>query len=83
MFYIPGSPQKYKKYWGKLRKNAPKVPDLTCPAIDNIIDRLEKSINKKTKAIAVVHYLGVPVDMPKIMTLAKKYNLDTDIIKKI
>ena len=48
MFYIPGSPQKYKKYWGKIRKKAPKVPDLTCPAIDNILDRLEKSIDGKS-----------------------------------
>ena len=39
------------------------------------INLIEKAINKKTKAIAVVHYLGIPVDMPKIMVLAKKYNL--------
>ena len=51
MFYIPSSPQKYKKYWGKIRKKAPKVPDLTCPAIDNILDKLEKSINNLTNSI--------------------------------
>jgi len=39
------------------------------------INRIEKSINKKTKAIVVVHYLGVPVDMSKVMTIAKKYKL--------
>ena len=43
MFYIPSSPKKYKKYWGKIRKEAPKVPDLTCPAIDNILDKISKS----------------------------------------
>ena len=32
-------------------------------------------INSKTKAIAVVHYLGVPVDMPKVVNIAKKHNL--------
>ena len=39
------------------------------------IDDIEKRINKKTKAITIVHYLGNPVDMEKIKNLAKKYNL--------
>ncbi len=39
------------------------------------IDSIEKAITNKTKAIVVVHYLGVPVDMPKIMNIAKKYKL--------
>jgi dTDP-4-amino-4,6-dideoxygalactose transaminase len=39
------------------------------------INKIEKSISKKTKAIAVVHYLGIPVDMYKIIKIAKKYNL--------
>jgi dTDP-4-amino-4,6-dideoxygalactose transaminase len=39
------------------------------------IDSIEKLINKKTRAIAVVHYLGIPVDMYKIKKIAKKYNL--------
>ena len=39
------------------------------------INKIEKSISKKTKAIAVVHYLGIPVDMNKINKIAKKYNL--------
>ena len=52
MFYIPSSPKKYKKYWGKIRKKAPKVPDLTCPAIDDILTRLEKSIGGKPLTLA-------------------------------
>ena len=36
---------------------------------------IENLINNNTKAIAVVHYLGVPVDMEPIMEIAKKYNL--------
>ena len=36
---------------------------------------IEKKINKKTKAITVVHYLGNPVDMMAINKLAKKYKL--------
>jgi len=36
---------------------------------------IERSINSRTRAIAVVHYLGVPADMKKIICIAKKYNL--------
>ena len=39
------------------------------------INKIEKAITKKTKAIVVVHYLGVPVDMPKVMSIAKKHKL--------
>ena len=36
---------------------------------------IESAITTQTKAIAIVHYLGVPVDMEKIMKIAKKHNL--------
>ncbi len=39
------------------------------------IDQIKSRINKKTKAISVVHYLGIPVLMDKIMRLAKKNDL--------
>mgnify|MGYP001323681136 CR=1 FL=1 len=39
------------------------------------IGAIESAITSKTRAIAIVHYLGVPVDMPKVMDIAKKYNL--------
>ena len=39
------------------------------------IESIEPAINSKTKAIAIVHYLGVPVDMPKVVEIAKKHNL--------
>jgi perosamine synthetase len=39
------------------------------------INKIEKSISKKTKAIVVVHYLGIPVNMSKINKIAKKNNL--------
>jgi dTDP-4-amino-4,6-dideoxygalactose transaminase len=42
----------------------------------NIDEKLiEKSITKKTKAIVVVHYAGVPCNMDKIVKIGKKYNL--------
>ena len=46
------------------------------PETGNIdINKIEAEINKKTKAIAVVHYLGVPVDMADIKHLTDKYDL--------
>jgi dTDP-4-amino-4,6-dideoxygalactose transaminase len=39
------------------------------------ITLVEQKINKSTKAISVVHYLGTPVDMVSINMIAKKYNL--------
>lgn len=35
-------------------------------------EKVIKKINKKTKAICVVHFLGIPVDLTKIMKIAKK-----------
>ena len=52
MFYIPGSSMKHKKYWSKIRRGAPKVPALTCPGIDKILDILEKSIDRKPLTLA-------------------------------
>ena len=38
-------------YWSKIRKKAPKVPDITCPNIDAILNRLEKLVGRDlTKA---------------------------------
>jgi len=39
------------------------------------INLIERAINNKTKAIAIVHYLGVPADMIKIKAIAKKHEL--------
>ncbi|AUM96505.1 TPA: LegC family aminotransferase [Clostridium botulinum] len=38
-------------------------------------DKIEEMITPKTKAILPVHIYGHPVDMDKIMQIAKKYNL--------
>lgn len=43
------------------------------PNIDT--HKIKGLINIKTKAIVVVHYAGIAVDMDKIMELAKQYNL--------
>ena len=38
-------------------------------------DKIEKAISKKTKAIFIAHALGNPVDLDKILKIAKKHNL--------
>ena len=42
-------PKKKTAYWSKIRKKAPKVPDITCPDIDSILNRLEKIVGKELK----------------------------------
>lgn len=39
------------------------------------VDEIEAKITSKTKAIMVVHLYGLPVQMDKVLTLAKKYDL--------
>ena len=39
------------------------------------IEKIEAAITPRTRAIAVVHYLGVPVDMPLVMAIARRHNL--------
>ncbi|OFX76500.1 MAG: aminotransferase DegT [Bacteroidetes bacterium GWE2_29_8] len=38
-------------------------------------EKIESKITKRTKAIMVVHIYGLPVNMDKIISLCKKYNL--------
>ncbi len=38
-------------------------------------NKIERAITKKTKAILVVHQVGLPAEMDKINLIAKKYNL--------
>ncbi len=39
------------------------------------VSKIEEKITPRTKAIMVVHIYGIPVDMDKVIFLAKKYNL--------
>ena len=41
--------QKRTNYWSKIRRKAPKLSDITCPAIDEILNQLEKVIGKEFK----------------------------------
>jgi len=39
------------------------------------VDKIEKAISKKTKAIFIAHTLGNPANIEKILKIVKKYNL--------
>ena len=39
------------------------------------VDQIESKITPKTKAIMVVHIYGLPVDMDKVLDIAKRHNL--------
>jgi perosamine synthetase len=39
------------------------------------LQALEAAITPRTRAIAVVHYLGMPVDMPAVMAIARRHKL--------
>ena len=43
MFY---EAPKRSNYWSKIRKKAPKVPNITCPDIDWVVTQLEKNVGK-------------------------------------
>jgi perosamine synthetase len=46
------------------------------PRTGNIdLDRIEPLINERTKALAVVHYLGLPVDMDRVTEIARRHKL--------
>lgn len=38
--------QKRTNYYSRLRKKAPKVPDITCPDIDRMLDIIDKAQGK-------------------------------------
>ncbi|HZH28333.1 MAG TPA: DegT/DnrJ/EryC1/StrS family aminotransferase [Azospirillaceae bacterium] len=46
------------------------------PRTGNIdISAIEAAVTPRTRAISIVHYLGVPVDMPAVMRIAERHNL--------
>ncbi len=49
--------------------------DVDLGAYNIQVDKVEKALTEKTKAIFVAHTLGNPADLEKIMEIVKKYNL--------
>lgn len=53
----------------------PVLVDVEPTSLNINTDLIERAITKKTKAIIPVHFGGLPCDMEKIFSIAKKYNL--------
>tara|TARA_B100002003_G_scaffold212694_1_gene209977 strand:+ start:48 stop:437 length:390 start_codon:yes stop_codon:yes gene_type:complete len=55
--------QKRTNYWSAIRKKAPKVPDITCPDIDWVVNQLEKAIGK---SITLTQFKRIERKMEKL-----------------
>ena len=68
-----------KTYWGSVSQAINFGASAVFCNIDEHLsldpEDLERCITPKTKAIMVVHYLGYPCDMDRIMEIANKHNL--------
>ena len=68
-----------KTYWGSVSQAANFGASAVFCNINDMLsmdpDDLERCITPRTKAIVVVHYLGYPCDMDRIMEIANKHNL--------
>jgi len=58
---------KHKRVWNKIRKRAPRVPDITCPAIDDVLNRLEK-LSNTTKMLTTAQYKVLANKMERLRT---------------
>ena len=58
---------KHKRVWNKIRKKAPKVPDITCPAIDDVINRLE-TLSSTTKLLTPAQYKMLSNKLERLRT---------------
>jgi perosamine synthetase len=52
-----------------------KFADIDLDTMNISVESIKKLISKKTKAIVVVHYGGLPCDMDEIKKIAKKYKI--------
>jgi len=59
----------------KLLGLKPRLVDVDPDTFTIDIEKLERAINKKTKAIVPVHLFGQCVDMNAVMNIAEKYNI--------
>jgi len=52
---LPTKPRKRTTYWSRIRKKAPKVPDITCPQIDKVLDIIDKAQQKSRPLTQAKH----------------------------
>ena len=68
-------PQKKKQsHWARLKKKAPKVPDYTCPIIDEVLVRIEK-FQDSEKAITAYQLKLIKKRMEQLRT-------DNDLLRE-
>ena len=58
-------------YWSQIRKKAPKVPDITCPAIDSVLNKLEKQVDR---ALTMRQFKMIERKLEKLRTAWYKRN---------
>ena len=58
-----------------LRGCKPVFVDIGSDDLNLNMDLVEEAINKKTKALVVVHYAGIACEMSKAIEICKKHNL--------
>jgi hypothetical protein len=56
---------KYEQIWRKIRRKAPKVPDITCPAIDDVLQRLD-TLSNTTKRLTNAQNKVLTIKMEKL-----------------
>ena len=52
---MPTKPRKPTTYWSRIRKKAPRVPDITCPQIDKVLDIIDKAQEKSRPLTRAKH----------------------------
>lgn len=52
---MPTKPRKRTTYWSRIRKKAPRVPDITCPQIDKVLDIIDKAQEKSRPLTRAKH----------------------------
>jgi FtsZ-binding cell division protein ZapB len=52
---LPTKPRKRTTYWSRIRKKAPRVPDITCPQIDKVLDIIDKAQEKSRPLTQAKH----------------------------
>jgi hypothetical protein len=58
---------KHKQIWRKIRKKAPPVPDITCPQIDEVINRLE-TLSNTTKLLTPAQFKVLSKKLERLRT---------------
>jgi FtsZ-binding cell division protein ZapB len=64
---LPTKPRKRTTYWSRIRKKAPRVPDITCPDIDKVLDIIDKA-QEQSKPLTRTKHQQVERIMEKLRT---------------